>query len=249
MRQKETEKRKYEDQLRAKDLDLLSKQSAAERISTIHSNLLKARSIEEDRIEEAKWECAQMKEKTKLVEEKIKQKQAIMESQMKDTECTKKLFSEVNSMIESIESKKKKVSAMNHNLESKIKTYHLALEDCLQNIQNPAELQNKLSHLCNSFSQSATHSGKNDKRVEIRNDITIRTMELKTELEELKSVEALLMKTHKEERQLQIERNARILETMSRERATKNTKGQRYSETAVSNNMKRIQALRGALRH
>lgn len=248
MRQTETEKRKYEDQLRTKDLDLLGKQSAAARIATIHSNLLKGRSIEEDRIKEAKWECDQLKEKTKRAEEEIKLKQAIVESQTKDMECAKEFYSEVNGLIVSIESQNKKVDAQNNNLERKAKKYQLEIEKCLHScLQNPTELRNTLNRLYNS-SQLASHSEKSDEStsVEVRNDITIITLQLKTELDELKSVEALLIKQNKEERQLQIQRNTRILHNnMTRERTENNTK--RQSDAAVTYNTKRIQALRGAL--
>lgn len=201
---------------------------------SINSDLLKARTIEEDKIQEAKLELESvLSNKMRRVKEDIDKKQDIIDQQAREIYSMKEKIIDVTNSISSEKAKKTKVESKISKLSSKIRAYQLALRNCLDNIQNPDTLRQIVVNLSNGDLIASHQQALSPAGIQKSNETTLKLLEAKKYLEEIKKEEVAITKQHKKEKADAVARNARLLEKLSN----------KISSVAVNGNKKRIQAL------
>lgn len=211
---------------------------------SINSNLLKARSIEEDQIQDAKFQCEVVKAKMIKVNDEIHKSLDLRECQGITKENIVQKITQLTKAIASEEAKATSVGTRIQKISSTMNVYEMALEHCMNKIQDPNELRAILTNMHEFYSSNATPNRQlvQPDDVQRSNEIMTNILDLKRQLEELKATESAMTKNNKEERLHQIKLNAKLLEQISSKKLTKCSSGQLSGVIKTTNN-KRLSAL------
>jgi hypothetical protein len=214
---------------------------------SINSNLLKARSIELDRISEARYELDEViKEKIAKVEQEIAQKHVVLEEQRRDNESVAQNIAELREMVSAEDAKKFTFGSTLRKQESILNHYLDALHSLKNNIQDHVECKRILLKLFDDsreWSTSQRHSNAFSDATG-SSETTLKLVEMMNELDQLKAEDTAMALKHKDERQKQVEQNAKLLEQIAMKKTTQKTSsGQVANGILVKNNATRIQAL------
>lgn len=162
--------------------------------------------------------------KMKRVEEEISEKQLSKESLLRDIDIANASINEFTKSTAPMKAKVAKVEMQLRKLSSRIAAFHLALHNCMENIQNPIKLRSIVSDLygaCSSSSHAATDPH-NSNGEQTKNDETgLKVLEMKKYLDDLKAEDLAMSKSHKEERAHQIQENFTFLQQVSSKNAAR----------------------------
>lgn len=179
---------------------------------SINSDILKARTIEVDKIQELKvvWNGV-LTNKMRRVKEEIENKQGVIDGQLQEVSSTKEQISDITKLILSEKAKRTKVESKISKHSSKISGYQLALRNCLDNIQNPDRLRQIIVNLSLGDLTATDQPILSPADIQRSNETTLKLLETKRQLEEKKAQEVAITKQHKEEKANAVVRNARLL--------------------------------------
>ena len=186
--------------------------------SSLNEQLLKARSVEEDKLEDVRiYQSRARKERMEQINKELLSTAGLLEQQKQSNAAFRKKIAQMKKAISTEKKKVAKLESHNRVYDAKIDKYLIGLEKCVIHIQNLPELRNIICRLFDDafIVRPVSNLQKNTETPDNKLITTFHLTEKENDLNSLKDEDVALTKKYKQERSDRIAKNTALLEKIS----------------------------------